>query len=198
MKEKAVIYIHGKGGNAAEADHYKKLFPQYEVIGFDYLSRTPWEAIEEFSDFFEEVSKLYRSIILIANSIGAYFAMNALGKAQVEKAYFISPIVNMEKLITDMMQWAGVTEANLKEQGSIEMDFGETLSWEYLSWVRNHPLSWDVPTSILYGSADNMQDMDTIQLFADNNGADLTVMENGEHWFHTEEQMEFLDMWLSK
>ena len=198
MKEKAVIYIHGKGGNAAEADHYKKLFPQYEVIGFDYLSQTPWEAIEEFSDFFEEVSKLYRSIILIANSIGAYFAMNALGKAQVEKAYFISPIVNMEKLITDMMQWAGVTEANLKEQGSIEMDFGETLSWEYLSWVRNHPLSWDVPTSILYGSADNMQDMDTIQLFADNNGADLTVMENGEHWFHTEEQMEFLDMWLSK
>ena len=198
MKEKAVIYIHGKGGNAAEADHYKILFPQYEVIGFDYLSQTPWKAIEEFSDFFEEVSKLYRSIILIANSIGAYFAMNALGKAQVEKAYFISPIVNMEKLITDMMQWAGVTEADLKEQGSIETDFGETLSWEYLSWVRNHPASWDVPTSILYGSADNMQDMDTIQLFADNNGADLTVMENGEHWFHTEEQMEFLDMWLSK
>lgn len=198
MKEKAVIYIHGKGGNAAEADHYKKLFPQYEVIGFDYLSQTPWEAIEEFSDFFEEVSKLYRSIILIANSIGAYFAMNALGKAQIEKAYFISPIVNMEKLITDMMQWAGVTEADLKEQGSIETDFGETLSWEYLSWVRNHSVSWNVPTSILYGSADNMQDMDTIQLFADNNGADLTVMENGEHWFHTEEQMEFLDMWLSK
>ena len=198
MKEKAVIYIHGKGGNAAEADHYKILFPQYEVIGFDYFSQTPWKAIEEFSDFFEEVSKLYRSIILIANSIGAYFAMNALGKAQVEKAYFISPIVNMEKLITDMMQWAGVTEADLKEQGSIETDFGETLSWEYLSWVRNHPASWDVPTSILYGSADNMQDMDTIQLFADNNGADLTVMENGEHWFHTEEQMEFLDMWLSK
>ena len=154
MKEKAVIYIHGKGGNAAEADHYKILFPQYEVIGFDYLSQTPWKAIEEFSDFFEEVSKLYRSIILIANSIGAYFAMNALGKAQVEKAYFISPIVNMEKLITDMMQWAGVTEADLKEQGSIETDFGETLSWEYLSWVRNHPASWDVPTSILYGSAD--------------------------------------------
>lgn len=198
MKEKAVIYIHGKGGNAAEADHYKKLFPQYEVIGFDYLSQTPWEAIEEFSDFFEEVSKSYRLIILIANSIGAYFAMNALGKAQVEKAYFISPIVNMEKLITDMMQWAGVTEADLKEQGSIETDFGETLSWEYLSWVRNHPLSWDVPTSILYGNSDNMQDMDTIQLFADNNGADLSVMENGEHWFHTEEQMEFLDMWLSK
>lgn len=198
MKEKAVIYIHGKGGNAAEADHYKKLFPQYEVIGFDYLSQTPWEAIEEFPGFVDEINKCHRSIILIANSIGAYFAMNALGKAQIEKAYFISPIVNMEKLITDMMQWAGVTEADLKEQGSIETDFGETLSWEYLSWVRNHSVSWNVPTSILYGSADNMQDMDTIQLFADNNGADLTVMENGEHWFHTEEQMEFLDMWLSK
>ena len=24
----------------------------------------------------------------------------------------------------------------------------------------------------------------------------LTVMENGEHWFHTEEQMKFLDEWI--
>ena len=24
----------------------------------------------------------------------------------------------------------------------------------------------------------------------------LTVMEGGEHWFHTEEQMRFLDEWI--
>ncbi len=28
-------------------------------------------------------------------------------------------------------------------------------------------------------------------------GAELTVMPNGEHWFHTEEQMQFLDRWIT-
>ena len=33
--------------------------------------------------------------------------------------------------------------------------------------------------------------------FARAHGAKLTVMEEGEHWFHTEEQMAFLDAWIS-
>lgn len=198
MQKKAVIYIHGKGGNAGEAEYYKKHFPEYEVIGFDYISGTPWEAAKEFAEFFDAIGRRYASIMLIANSIGAYFAMQADGKAHIEKAYFISPIVDMEKLIMDMMRLAGVTEAELKESGEIETAFGETLSWDYLSWVRNHQVHWDIPTSILYGSLDNMQSKETIKSFADGKGADLTVMENGEHWFHTEEQMEFLDNWIGR
>lgn len=196
MKKKAVIYVHGKGGNAEEAEHYKKLFPTCEVIGFDYVSQTPWDAIQEFTDFFDDITAGFSSIILIANSIGAFFAMNALRKARIEKAYFISPIVNMEKLITDMMSWTGVTEADLIEKEMIETAFGETLSWEYLAWVRNHPISWNIPTSVLYGISDHLQSLETIQTFAAGNGFDLTIMENGEHWFHTEEQMAFLDNWI--
>ena len=36
----------------------------------------------------------------------------------------------------------------------------------------------------------------TISGFAEKHNALLTVMENGEHWFHTEEQMRFLDGWI--
>ena len=32
--------------------------------------------------------------------------------------------------------------------------------------------------------------------FAKTHGAELTVMEEGEHWFHTDEQMHFLDNWI--
>ena len=39
-----MIYVHGKGGSAAEAEHYKALFPEAEVLGFDYRAQTPWEA----------------------------------------------------------------------------------------------------------------------------------------------------------
>lgn len=36
-----VLYIHGKGGNAAESMHYKPLFPHDKVIGLDYQTFSP-------------------------------------------------------------------------------------------------------------------------------------------------------------
>lgn len=197
MQKKAVVYIHGKGGNAGEAGHYKKFFPGCEVIGFDYTSQTPWEAADEFAGFFDNIGRNCTSITLIASSIGAFFAMNALHNGQIERAYFISPVVNMEELISGLMQRAGVSEKELEERGTVETGFGETLSWKYLSWVRSHPVSWRVRTSVLYGSADSLQSLDSIKAFAETAGADLTVMDNGGHWFHTDEQMAFLDNWIS-
>lgn len=194
--KKAIIYIHGKNGSADEALHYSKFFPEDKVIGFDYKANTPWEAMEEFQLFFENVRKEYPNIILIANSIGAYFAINSLENVQIEKAYFVSPIVNMEHLIMSMMQWAGVDESQLKDRKNIETSFGETLSIEYLDWVRNHPVSWNIPTSILYGSNDDLQTLVDIQQFSKEDNVELSVMDNGEHWFHTEEQMDFLDKWI--
>jgi len=34
--------------------------------------------------------------------------------------------------------------------------------------------------------------------FAEQTRAILTVMNDGEHWFHTDKQMEFLDDWIRK
>lgn len=194
--KKAVIYIHGKGGNAEEAEHYKQFFPEKDVLGFDYKAQTPWEANEEFVLYFERLMEKYSSIEIIANSIGAYFAISSLSSTMIDKAYFISPIVNMERLIGDMMQWAGVSETELEKKGTIQTEFGEILSYEYLCWVRTHPVCWRIPTSILYGSEDNLQSLNTIKRFTSDSGADLTVFEKGEHWFHTKEQMEFLDKWI--
>ena len=195
MKD-AVLYIHGKGGSAAECEHYKPLFPDCEVFGLDYQSFTPWETGSEIRAAAEELKTEYESIVLIANSIGVYFSMCAGIGHLISKAYFISPIVNMEKLITDMMQWANVKEAELRSKGVIHTAFGEDLSWQYLCYVREHPIDWKVPTSILYGSYDNLTSFETISDFAKKHGATLTVMESGEHWFHTEEQMRFLDDWM--
>ena len=195
-KKNAVLYIHGKGGSAEESGHYKPLFPGCEVLGLDYQSFTPWETGKEIQAAVEKLSAERGNITLIANSIGAFFSMHAGIGAIVQKAFFISPIVDMERLILDMMTWAGVTEAQLEEKGVISTSFGEDLSWEYLSYVREHPVQWNVPTRILYGSHDSMTAYETIAAFANAHGAELTVMENREHWFHTEEQMRFLDQWI--
>ena len=95
-----------------------------------------------------------------------------------------------------MMKWARVTEAELEAQGVIHTEFGEDLSWEYLSYVRSHPVKWTVPTQILYGQNEQLTPLAEIQAFAEQHNAELTVMENGEHWFHTAEQMAFLDAWI--
>ena len=47
--KRIIIYIHGKGGNAEEANHYRPLFTGSDVIGFDYSSQNPWDAQIEFS-----------------------------------------------------------------------------------------------------------------------------------------------------
>ena len=194
--ENVIIYIHGKGGSASESEHYKPLFPEYDVFGLDYQTFTPWETGAEIRSCVENLKTEYDKIILIANSIGAFFSMNADIDSMIEKAYFISPIVDMERLITDMMAWANVTEDELKEKGIIHTSFGEDLSCEYLCYVREHPITWNVPTDILYGSRDNLTSYDTIVGFAENHNAKLTVMENVGHWFHTDEQMRFLDDWI--
>lgn len=56
--------------------------------------------------------------------------------------------------------------------------------------------SMNAPTKILYGEKDNLTSFETMKEFADKHKARLTVMKGGEHWFHTEEQMNFLDMWI--
>ena len=38
--------------------------------------------------------------------------------------------------------------------------------------------------------------IETVSAFAKLHHADLTVIPGGEHWFHTDEQMQFLDKWI--
>ena len=195
---KTAVYIHGRGGSAAEASHYAALLPEYRVLGFDYKADSPMGAAAEYPAYFAPLCRQNGPVTLIANSIGAYFAMHALDGALIERSFLISPVVDMEKLITGMMRAAGITETELQTRGEIPVFSGETLSWEYLRYVRGHPLCWNVPTEILYGENDALTDYETVSAFAKRTGARLTVMPGGEHWFHTEEQMDFLDRWLKR
>ena len=198
-KSKAVVlYVHGKGGSAAEAEHYRPLFPEADVVGFDYHSENPWSAKAEFSEKIAALRANYDQIFLISVSIGAYFSMSADISDSIRRAWLISPIVDMERLILSMLSWAGETEEALQARKTIPTTFGEDLSWEYLQYVRSHPIQWRAPTEILYGSADSLQSIETIRAFARRFRAGVTVMEGGEHWFHTAVQMKFLDDWIRR
>ena len=166
--KKAMIYVHGKGGSYLEAEQFKNICLDFDVFGVDYNDYFPWIVKNKIMEVYDKISEKYDYIYVLANSIGAYFTMNTLQNFKIEKALFISPIL------------------------------GETLSWEYLCFVRANPINWKMPTEILYAEHDNLTSRQTVDKFIDKHCANLTVMNDGEHWFHTDEQIFFRDNWLRK
>lgn len=204
---KVYLYVHGKMGCKEEALPFAELAcpAGYQVLAIDLPEHgerkngperlLPWVVVPELQ-FMDQYARVHwRQVSLRATSIGAWFSMLALQEKALRRALFVSPIVDMEDLIGRMMQQASVTEEQLKEAGEIPTTFGETLSWPYLCWVREHPLRWRTPTQVLYGEADELTSYAVLDRFKRATGAQLTLLADGEHWFHTETQLAVLQVW---
>jgi pimeloyl-ACP methyl ester carboxylesterase len=201
------LYIHGKNGCKEEAERFANTACAcgWQVLAIDlpeHGSRkngpeklVPWVVIPELQAVYARMQPVWPHIRLYGVSIGAWFAMQALQAEKLEKALFVSPVVDMETLITNMMQGTNVTEAQLQAAGKIPTSFGETLSWPYLCWVREYPLQWHTPTQVLYGDKDALTSRAVMERFRQESGARLTIMEGGEHWFHTPLQLAVMQSW---
>lgn len=131
--------------------------------------------------------------------MGAYFSLLAYKNENIEQCIFLSPVVNMKAIIDNMMLWSNTTENELREKQEIKTDFGQTLYWDYYLYVKKNPIiNWSKKTYILYGNKDNMQDKNLIKNFSENFSCKLSILEDGEHYFHTEKQLDYYENWLSK
>ncbi len=101
--KKVILYIHGKGGSHLEAEQYKKNCLGSDMIGIEYNDYLPWIVQNQIQSVYDKVCERYDCIYLIANSIGAYFAMHTLQDCDIAKALFISPVLDMERLILDIL-----------------------------------------------------------------------------------------------
>lgn len=201
------LFVHGKMGCKEEALAFAQAAcpAGHQVAGIDlpeHGSRKagpeqllPWTAAPEILQVYQALQTQWRHISLRATSIGAWLAMLALQQQPVGRALFVSPVVDMEALIRRMMVWAGVTEEQLRSKGEIATSFGETLSWQYLCWVREHPPVWSAPARILYAANDELIPRCEVDAFAARTGGALTVLEHSEHWLHTGPQLRRLREW---
>jgi hypothetical protein len=189
------IFVHGKFGSKEEAEKYPELLEHGQILAIDLPNKgdiPPWEAVPVLEAALEYARARWKNIRLFAVSIGAWFSMQAFAGEAFERCFFVSPVVDFQRLIEDMILGAEITQEQLEREKNI----GE-FSWDFYAWVCTHPVTkWQIPTSILYAGGDALVRRESVLDFAEKFGCQLTVYEEGEHWFHTDEQMKVLHAWL--
>lgn len=207
--DRLFLFVHGKMGSKDDAAIFADVLCQkgVQVLGFDLPCHgerqdensqfVPWKVLPELKEILSYCKQNWQSISLCANSIGAYFSLLAFANEVFDNCLFVSPILDMVRLIEDMMSWASVSGEELQNRREIPTSFGETLSWDFYTYVKQLRIQkWNSPTAILYAGKDNLTSRDTVTKFSEDFGCRLTVYEEGEHWFHTEEQLTVLRKWI--
>jgi len=205
------IYVHGKHSCKEEAQGFAEIAERkgFQVLSFDLPEHggrinenypcMVWNGVHDLDIIGNHVQQNWSDICLYGNSLGAYFSLLAYKDFPLRKCLFLSPILDMERLIQNMMKWSNISEQELKEKQEITTPMGETIYWDYYCYVKDNPIAkWNVPTSILYGSEDNLTERGIVERFTEHFNCDLTVLEGSEHWFNSERQMAFLEKWLHK
>jgi uncharacterized protein len=207
--EKLIIAIHGLMGSKADHSLLAEVaVPKgYQILSFDlpeHGERThegtpcnPINAVRDLQAIMDHALALSKRISLFACSLGAYFSLLAYPDSPLEKALFLSPVLDMERLIRNKMTACQVSEARLRTEKVIANPYGPQLDWEYYTYVKAHPVTrWPLPTAILYGTADNITEREVVLDFSARFQADTQFLEGGEHYFHTGEQLQVLRAWL--
>jgi alpha-beta hydrolase superfamily lysophospholipase len=211
--DKIFIAVHGNMSNKTDniIAEFAKTASEYgyQVLSFDLpehgdrknenIPCKVQNCVKDLTEIINYVKESSKKISLFACSMGAYFSLLAYKEEKLDQSLFLSPVVNMEKIIENMMLWSGVSKERLEKEKEIMTPMGQMLYWDYYCYVKSHPVSeWHSPTAILYGSKDEICEFSEVSRFSEKFNCNFQIMDNGEHYFHTEEQIKFFTDWVNK
>lgn len=212
--KRVYIYAHGQGGSKDDAEFLASIICKqgWQVISFDLpghgqrrhepascksIFYDPRHTILEFREILSYAKKRWEEIALFAVSIGAWFILQSFRDEKLSDCLFVSPILDMKCVISNIMRRAGISRERLKQERMILTPARQPLFWEYWSFVLNNPITkWETSSRILYAENDDMTPLCIVRNFAQKFDCDLSVMKNGEHWFHTPQQLDYLRRWI--
>ena len=133
--ESVYLFLHGKMGRKEEGEAFAQVVcPKgWQVLSIDLPEHgerageagfDPWHVVPELRGVLAYAQARWHRIGLQATSLGAWFAMVAFAGTPLDRALFLSPVVDMAGLIEKMMGWAGVSEEALAQAGELPTDFG--------------------------------------------------------------------------
>lgn len=209
-RDQVFIAVHGDQSN--KADDVMAIFAEeamgkaYQTLSFDLPEHGERKheprpchvknCVEDLERVLRYACKISEHVSLFGCSVGAYYSMLAYRESPIRQALFLSPVVDMKRMVHNMMRWFELSEERLKREQKISTP-AKTLCWDDYQYVLAHPVQWDHErTSLLYGEDDDLCERDTVDSFVACAHADVTVLHGGEHYFHTDAQLAFLRRWL--
>lgn len=206
--DKVLLCVHGKMASKECAEGIAGIAQEkgYQTVSFDLPQHGErkneedrcdiWNGIRDLTTVGDYVFFRWKEASLYACSLGAYFSLHAYSMKDFRQCLFQSPILDMEYLIGQMMQWFAVSEERLEREQEVDTPI-DVLSWKYYRYVKEHPVChWSIPTRILYAGKDNLQTMEVVKRFAERFGCTVTVSEGSEHPFMEAEDGPIVDRWL--
>ncbi|MDU2146839.1 MAG: alpha/beta hydrolase [Paeniclostridium sordellii] len=211
--ENIFIAVHGNLSN--KEDDIIQIFAKkavslgYQVISFDLpehgerveedIKCKVGDCVRELNLIMNYVKQNWNNISLFACSMGAYFSLLAYKDDFIKQSLFISPVLNMKRIIDNMMLWFDIDEEYLKSKQIVKTPIGQNLYWDYYCYVKDNPIDkWNIPTNILYGLKDDLCESDIVFKFVKRFNCNITIMNKGEHYFYTQEQLKFFKQWVDE
>lgn len=207
--ERVVVAVHGAQSSKTDVPFrlLAEALPDRQILSFDLPEHgdrkeepslcKPPVCVRELSAVLNFAENRWKDVGLFAVSMGAYFSLLACPGRRISHAWFLSPVVDMERLTRDMMGWFQISEARLKQEQAIPTPMGQTLYWDDVCWIRSHPIAqWSFPTDILRGAGDTLVAGETVTAFAEHFSCRLRTVRGAEHWFHTPEDLASLADWI--
>ena len=175
--ENVFLFVHGLHGRKEEALAFAEVaVPKgTQVLSIDLpVERKPWEVMPLLNEVCYYLYGNWNCVSVRANSIGSWFSLLAFQGKKVDRAMFVSPILDMKKFIELMQQREG----------------------DYYEWVCNNPIThWNAPTYILRPEIDRLVSEEVGRDFIRRHQCQVNIMPDGEHWFHTLEQLALMKEW---
>lgn len=207
----AVVAVHGAQSSKTDVPFriLAEAFPRCQILTFDLpehgerkdspvLCKSP-VCVRELRAVLDYAGNRWREISLFAVSMGAYFSLLACQDRKIRHAWFLSPVVDMERLTRDMMGWFQISESRLEQEQAVPTPAGQTLYWDDYCYIRQNPIRrWPCPTDILRGAEDTLCAEETVTGFAERFHCRLQTVEGAGHWFHTQPELDALSDWLGE
>lgn len=175
--EHVFLFVHGLHGRKEEAQPFAEVaVPKgYQVLSIDLpLESKPWDVQPLLNEVSDYLYRNWKTVSIRANSIGAWLSLLAFQSKNVDQALLVSPILDIKRFIELMSR---------REN-------------DYYEWVIKHPItSWGAPTYILRPETDLIVSEEVGHDFINQHHCQVTIMADGEHWFHTPMQLEVLRKW---
>ena len=158
---------------------------------------TPMDASPEVRAFARLARSQSTEVSLLANSIGAYFSLCDTPAGTFERAWLISPLLDLEYYIRDIMAEYSVSDEQLEAQTVIDTPRG-VLERSYLRFVEEHPARLNAPSWMIRGDQDEMVPLNALSRFVGAPGVELVQVEGGQHFLGQPPHLDTVVAWFEE